>query len=70
MDAGPKLAERLVGWGDVRSASIVNQISEEELAHVAVGVSWFLTVCKMMKKTPSTAFKGIFHASLESYLLS
>lgn len=37
LDAGQRLATRLVGAGDNRSASIVNRIAEEERAHVAVG---------------------------------
>lgn len=37
LDAGQRLATRLVGTGDNRSASIVNRIAEEERAHVAVG---------------------------------
>lgn len=41
LDAGAKLADRLVGLGDSRSAAIVARIAEEERAHVAIGVSWF-----------------------------
>ena len=37
LDAGKRLAERLVGAGDARSASIVAAIATEERAHVAVG---------------------------------
>ena len=37
LDAGPRLTERLVGYGDNRSAAIVARISLEEKAHVAVG---------------------------------
>lgn len=59
LDAGPRLAGRLVGWGDGRSAGIVNQIAEEEVAHVAVGVSWFLAVCKMINKEPDKTFKDL-----------
>ncbi|KAH7422973.1 hypothetical protein KP509_12G033700 [Ceratopteris richardii] len=59
LDSGPRLAGRLVGWGDVRSASIVSRIAEEELAHVAVGVSWFLEVCKMIDRRPDTTFREL-----------
>jgi len=45
LDAGPRLAERLVGFGDPRSAAIVRRISDEEVGHVAVGATWFRTVC-------------------------
>lgn len=37
LDAGKRLAERLVGAGDGRSAAVVAAIAEEERAHVAVG---------------------------------
>ena len=37
LDAGGRLAERLVGLGDARSARIVARIALEERAHVAVG---------------------------------
>lgn len=37
LDAGGRLAERLVGLGDARSARIVARIAQEERAHVAVG---------------------------------
>ena len=45
LDAGPRLVERLIGHGDARSAAIVARISEEEIGHVAVGATWFRTVC-------------------------
>lgn len=45
LDAGPRLVERLVGYGDNRSAAIVRRISDEEVGHVAVGAAWFRTVC-------------------------
>ena len=38
LDAGPRLVDRLVGWGDHRSAAIVARIGQEEKAHVAVGM--------------------------------
>lgn len=38
LDAGPRLAERLVGCGDNRTAAIVARIALEEKAHVAVGM--------------------------------
>ena len=39
LDAGPRLADKLVGCGDNRTAAIVNRIALEEKAHVAVGQS-------------------------------
>ena len=37
LDAGDRLAKRLVGMGDNRTAAIVWRIAAEERAHVAVG---------------------------------
>ncbi|KAL6747567.1 hypothetical protein V8C86DRAFT_1819161 [Haematococcus lacustris] len=45
LDAGTRLAARLTGSGDNRSAAIVQRIAQEEHAHVAVGVAWFKRVC-------------------------
>ncbi len=45
LDAGARLASRLVGHGDARSAAIVSRIACEERAHVAVGVAWFGRLC-------------------------
>ena len=39
LDAGPRLADKLVGCGDNRTAAIVSRIALEEKAHVAVGKS-------------------------------
>ncbi|XP_002967753.2 uncharacterized protein LOC9631107 isoform X3 [Selaginella moellendorffii] len=59
LDAGPRLVERLKQLGDDRSANIVEQISQEELAHVAVGVSWFLDVCRRLECDPAARFKEL-----------
>ena len=58
LDAGPRLAARLVGAGDTRSAAIVRQIATEEWAHVAVGVSWLRMVCSARSVEPGDAFKA------------
>lgn len=56
LDAGPRLVQKLVGLGDNRTSNIVKRIAEEEIAHVAVGVSWFLTVCGKMGRMPDKTF--------------
>ncbi|PNX91144.1 hypothetical protein L195_g047274, partial [Trifolium pratense] len=38
LDAGPRLVQKLVGFGDNRTSKIVAKIAEEEVAHVAVGL--------------------------------
>ncbi|GAB0492044.1 hypothetical protein MMPV_003303 [Pyropia vietnamensis] len=42
LDAGPRLADRLVGSGAHESAALVLKISAEEVPHVAAGVRWFV----------------------------
>lgn len=59
LDAGPRLFERLVGNGDTRSASMTKRIAEEEVAHVAVGVAWFVDVCKRLGLDPADRFQGL-----------
>lgn len=56
LDAGGRLAERLVGMGDNVSAAIVSRIAEEEQAHVAVGVFWFRAICEVQGEDSRTLF--------------
>ncbi|KAL3848785.1 hypothetical protein ACJIZ3_010667 [Penstemon smallii] len=63
LDAGPRLVNKLIGFGDDRSSNIVAKISDEEVAHVAVGVYWFVSVCQKMGRVPGSTFKDI----LEEY---
>lgn len=59
LDAGPRLCAKLQGRGDNRSAGIVRRISEEEMAHVAVGVAWFRHVCGALGGVdPGDAFRA------------
>ena len=59
LDAGPRLCAKLQGRGDNRSAGIVRRISEEEMAHVAVGVAWFRHVCGALGGVdPGEAFRA------------
>ncbi|XP_010485891.1 PREDICTED: uncharacterized protein LOC104764131 [Camelina sativa] len=59
LDAGPRLVKRLTGFGDNRTSKIVAKIAEEEVAHVAVGVDWFLSVCQKMNRAPCPTFKDL-----------
>ncbi|KAL4448088.1 hypothetical protein ABPG75_005307 [Micractinium tetrahymenae] len=59
LDAGDRLAKRLVGLGDNRTAAIVRRIALEERAHVAVGVTWFSAICKALGITPGPAFRRL-----------
>ncbi|BBN17207.1 hypothetical protein MPTK1_7g12790 [Marchantia polymorpha subsp. ruderalis] len=57
LDASPRLVKRLSGLADHRSAAIVRRIGEEEVAHVGVGVTWFLRVCEKLQIDPGLTFK-------------
>lgn len=58
LDAGPRLVNRLVGFGDLRTSNIVAKIAGEEVTHVAVGVYWFVSVCQKMGRAPGSTFTG------------
>lgn len=51
--------QRLVGFGDLRTSNIVARIADEEVAHVAVGIHWFVDVCRKMDRAPGFAFRGL-----------
>ncbi|XP_042480373.1 uncharacterized protein HI_0077 isoform X2 [Macadamia integrifolia] len=59
LDAGPRLVQKLVGFGDHRTSNIVARIAEEEVAHVAVGVFWFVCICQKMGRIPCSTFKDL-----------
>lgn len=59
LDAGPRLVKKLVGFGDCRTSNIVARIADEEIAHVAVGVFWFTSVCQKMGRPPCSTFKDL-----------
>ncbi|KAL3509235.1 hypothetical protein ACH5RR_028636 [Cinchona calisaya] len=59
LDAGPRLVQKLIGFGDIRTSNIVAKIADEELAHVAVGLYWFLSVCQKMGRAPCSTFRDL-----------
>ncbi|XP_031381395.1 uncharacterized protein LOC116196028 [Punica granatum] len=59
LDAGPRLVQKLVGFGDLKTSKIVGRIADEEVAHVAVGVDWFISVCLKLGHAPSSTFKDL-----------
>ncbi|CAG9467607.1 unnamed protein product [Pedinophyceae sp. YPF-701] len=65
LDAGPRLAKRLGRKeGDWRSSAIVRRIAEEERAHVAIGVSWFVRVCDALgERDYGEAFRADMRAA-------
>ncbi|CAM8887762.1 unnamed protein product [Rhodiola kirilowii] len=59
LDAGPRLVQKLIGYGDCRTSNIVAKIADEEVAHVAVGVDWFISVCQKVGRVPCSTFKEL-----------
>ncbi|KAK6259859.1 hypothetical protein SCA6_014333 [Theobroma cacao] len=59
LDAGPRLVQKMVGFGDHRTSSIVARIAGEEIAHVAVGMYWFISICRKMNCAPCSTFKEL-----------
>ncbi|KAI8010774.1 hypothetical protein LOK49_LG06G01879 [Camellia lanceoleosa] len=59
LDAGPRLVQKLIGFGDCRTSNIVARIADEEVAHVAVGVHWFVSLCEKMGRAPCDTFKDL-----------
>ncbi|KAK4769492.1 hypothetical protein SAY86_027642 [Trapa natans] len=59
LDAGPRLVQKLVGFGDLRTSKIVGRIADEEVAHVAVGVDRFISICQRTGRPPSSTFKDL-----------
>lgn len=46
------------------------RIAEEEVAHVAVGLYWFVSVCQKMGRAPDSTFKGLGACFTPAYLLT
>ncbi|KAI3780489.1 hypothetical protein L2E82_10470 [Cichorium intybus] len=59
LDAGPRLVQKLIGFGDLKTSNVVAKIAEEEVAHVAVGVYWFVAVCEQMGRAPCPTFRDL-----------
>lgn len=59
LDAGPRLVQKLIGFGDCKTSKVVAKIAEEEVAHVAVGVYWFVGVCQQMGRAPCPTFRDL-----------
>lgn len=62
--------KKLVGFGDNRTSKIVARIADEEVAHVAVGVYWFASVCEKLNCAPDSTFKGFEVWLISAYLLT
>lgn len=61
--------QKLIGFGDVKTSKLVAKIADEEVAHVAVGVHWFISVCQNTGRIPCSTFKGLVWRPLSDLLL-
>ncbi|HEY9081113.1 ferritin-like domain-containing protein [Magnetovibrio sp.] len=59
LDTTPASVERLRANGDDATAAIMQQIGDEEIAHVAAGVRWFEHVCAARGLDPVPTFQAL-----------
>lgn len=64
LDVAPGMIERLVRAGDTASASIVQRILDEEIAHVAAGSRWFRHLCERRGLDPDAEFLRLIDTHL------
>jgi len=41
LDSAERLEKKMVSFGDLKSAKLVNVICQEEIEHVRIGVKWY-----------------------------
>lgn len=58
LDAGGKIESKLASCQDKRSATIVRQITQEELAHVAVGSIWLTSISEALEQEPQSLYQS------------
>lgn len=59
LDVSPGMIEKLRGHGDDKSADILQQIYDEEIAHVRAGAHWFHRLCATENQNPESYFKAL-----------
>lgn len=59
LDTTPATVTRLQGNGDNATASIMAEICEDEISHVAAGVRWFEYVCKQRGIAPIETYQNL-----------
>ena len=62
LDVTPAMIERLRAVGDPTTASILELILREEIAHVAAGTRWFHWCCEREGMAPRATFIGLLRA--------
>lgn len=59
LDVTPSMIEKLISVGDKQSATILEVIYTEEVAHVAAGKTWFEVVCGSEGAEPQSRFHDL-----------
>ncbi|MDH5188829.1 MAG: ferritin-like domain-containing protein [Rhodospirillaceae bacterium] len=59
LDTAPKTVVKLISGGDKKTAEIMQQITDDEISHVAAGVRWFEHICKIRGLDPMPHFHGL-----------
>lgn len=59
LDVTPNMITQLKKAGDEKSATILQTIYDEEIAHVKAGAKWFEHVCKQRKLDPQTTWQKL-----------
>lgn len=59
LDVTPQMIENLLKNGDDRSAEVLKVIYHDEIAHVATGVHWFKSLCKVRNLAPIETFQSL-----------
>ena len=61
LDVSPAMSSALSKAGDEESATILNNILQEEIEHVAIGNRWFRYFCKQDNLHPEETFKTLLY---------
>jgi uncharacterized ferritin-like protein (DUF455 family) len=59
LDVTPGMIEKLKQAGDMKSASVLDVIYDEEVGHVAIGIKWLKHVADHRKIDPKMLFRGM-----------
>ncbi len=59
LDVTPTMIQKLKSAGDQKSATMLEVIYREEIAHVAAGTRWFYHICQREAREPDIYFKSL-----------
>lgn len=68
LDVAPPMIDRLKSVGDTASATILQQIYEDEIEHVRIGNRWFNYTCEQRGVSPTDVFADLLKQHSRGYL--